>query len=794
MTARAQPYPRPRPWSVTALGLALLGCQKGPAPDPDVIAAPSAYAEIALQLTALIEHEMRDKAIPAIAIGLVDGDQTVWARGFGAADSPTATEANANTLFRIGSVSKLFTDIGIMQLVEKGQLDLDQPIERYLPDFKPANPFGGAVTLRQLMSHRSGLTREPPVGNYFDPSDSSLAHTVASLSTTALWYPPGQRTKYSNAGIATVGYLLERRSGIPFATYLQKAVVDPMGLRSSAFEPTPALGPRLAKATMWTYDERTFPAPTFGLGTSPAGSMYSTVNDLARFAQILFGRGAGPNGRVLEAATLEKMWEPQFAAPGATSGYGLGFRVTRDDGGLTVAHSGAIYGFSTEFAARPDDRLAVIVIATKDGVNDLIRRIRTTALRMLRQKKLGQPIGGIDTTTPVPDSVARRLVGRWIGPRSGYDLSYQRGKLNAWQRDGETRMTLKLLTRDTLVVDDEFSFGPKVVPTGDQLIFGTDTLQRAPYPPLPAVPPAAWQGLIGEYGWDHNVLFILERDAKLTAMIEWFQAYPLKQVNDSTWMFPDDGLYPGERLVFRRDARGRATEVIAASVAWKRRRVGPEDGSAFKIATIKPVAELRRLALAATPPVETGDFRPADLVELVTLDSSIRLDIRYADTTNAFSAKFYDQARAFMQRPAATALVKAHRALRAKGYGLLIHDAYRPWYVSKMFWDATAPANHAFVADPSQGSKHNRGAAVDLTMFELATGQPIVTTGSYDEFSDRSYPFYPAGTARQRWYRDLLREAMEAEGFVVTDTEWWHFDYRDWSKYRIGTQTFDQIH
>ena len=151
---------------------------------------------------------------------------------------------------------------------------------------------------------------------------------------------------------------------------------------------------------------------------------------------------------------------------------------------------------------------------------------------------------------------------------------------------------------------------------------------------------------------------------------------------------------------------------------------------------------------------------------------------------------FYPEARAFLQRPAAEALVRAHRKLKKQGYGLLIHDGYRPWHVTKVFWDATPDDKKMFVADPSQGSRHNRGGAVDLSLYELRTGKPVEMVGSYDEFTDRSYPDYPGGTSLQRWHRDLLREAMESEGFTVYEDEWWHFDYRDWRHYPIGNQPF----
>ena len=233
----------------------------------------------------------------------------------GYADPDKKTPASPETVYRIGSVSKLFTDIGVMQLVERGELDLDAPIQKYLPDFQPHNPFHKDITLRQLMSHRAGLLREPPVGNYFDPSELSLSAMVHSLNDTTLVYPPESHTKYSNAGVATVGYVLEKHSGQPFAGYLRHAVLEPMGLRNSAFQPEPELIARLAKAYMWSYDGLQFQAPKFELGMAPAGCMYSTVLDLGRFLGVLFNQGQGPNGRVLQAATLEKMWTPQFVKP-----------------------------------------------------------------------------------------------------------------------------------------------------------------------------------------------------------------------------------------------------------------------------------------------------------------------------------------------------------------------------------------------------------------------------------------------------------------------------------------------
>jgi len=220
---------------------------------------------------------------------------------------------------------------------------------------------------------------------------------------------------------------------------------------------------------------------------------------------------------------------------------------------------------------------------------------------------------------------------------------------------------------------------------------------------------------------------------------------------------------------------------------------GTISGGVFHVTPVRPVAQLLPLALAATPPAESGDFRPADLVELTRLDPTIRLDIRYAGTHNFLGTPLYSEARAFLQRPAAEALVRVQRSLAAEGYGLLVHDAYRPWYVTWIFWEAMPPQLHKYVADPAVGSRHNRGCAVDLTLYELGSGREVPMPSLYDEPTERAWPSYTGGTAQERAMRDLLRRHMEAEGFTVYEFEWWHFDYRDWQSYRIGNVRFEDI-
>ena len=213
----------------------------------------------------------------------------------------------------------------------------------------------------------------------------------------------------------------------------------------------------------------------------------------------------------------------------------------------------------------------------------------------------------------------------------------------------------------------------------------------------------------------------------------------------------------------------------------------------FRITPLRPIEELRAEALAAQPPREQGAFLKPDLVELIKLDPTVKLDIRYATRNNFLGTPVYTQARAFLQRRAAEALLRAQRELKAHGYGLIIHDGYRPWYVTKIFWDATPVDKRIFVADPAVGSNHNRGCAVDLSLYDLKTGKEVRMPSGYDEMTDRAYADYPGGTADERARRALLREVMEKQGFKVNPEEWWHFDYKDWKQYPILNVRFEDI-
>jgi D-alanyl-D-alanine dipeptidase len=200
----------------------------------------------------------------------------------------------------------------------------------------------------------------------------------------------------------------------------------------------------------------------------------------------------------------------------------------------------------------------------------------------------------------------------------------------------------------------------------------------------------------------------------------------------------------------------------------------------------KPEAKLKPKPKVAT--------LPGNLVELTALDPTIHLDIRYATTNNFTGRQLYNQSRAFLIRPAAEALVRAHRAVRAQGFGLTIFDAYRPWRVTKALWDATPPGSKKnYVANPKKGSKHNRGCAVDLTLHKLATAQLIEMPSGYDEFTARAHRSFTGASAEALAHRDLLEQLMEANGYRGASNEWWHFDFGGWEEYPILDIPFEQL-
>jgi D-alanyl-D-alanine dipeptidase len=321
-----------------------------------------------------------------------------------------------------------------------------------------------------------------------------------------------------------------------------------------------------------------------------------------------------------------------------------------------------------------------------------------------------------------------------------------------------------------------------------------DSLLSEPKPPDA---PAEWKNLLGIYGHTEHTVIVLERNQTLFLRDSKDAEFPMQSSRIPLAESPShSSVILGGCFSISRNEYGAGTSLTTCAdnpQPLTRSDAGADPTHFYRVTPTRPVEDVRAEAFKLAPPEEAGPFRKPDLVELAPLDPAIHLDIRYASGNNFLSTPVYTQARAFMQRPAAEALVRVLHKLQPLGYGLLIHDAYRPWYVTKIFWDATPPEGKIFVADPQKGSKHNRGCAVDLTLYELANGKAVEMPGLYDEMSPRSFPNFSGGTSLQRWHRDLLRRAMESEGFTVNEDEWWHFDYKDWKQYGILNVPFERL-
>ncbi|MDX1953055.1 MAG: serine hydrolase [Verrucomicrobiota bacterium] len=738
------------------------------------------YQPLAEMLETVIKWEMEQKGIDGLSIALVDDQQVVWSRGFGYADREEKKFASADTVYRVGSVSKLFTDLVVMQMVQQGKVSLDTPIERYIPKLRVGNSFGTAITIRQLMSHRAGIVREPPLGSYFDASSPSIASTALSLNSTELIYEPGTETKYSNAGITLLGYLVEQMERRSFDDVVRDAILEPYGMNSSGFVMSERLRRERARGKMWTLHGAQFDAPQFEFGIAPAGNLYSSVNDLAKFMSVLMNKGEHRKQRLLREDLLESMWEVQFAAKGQSNGFGLGFDLWDLEGRRVIGHDGAVYGFATSFNFMPDAKIGVIVAVNKDLANSTTIRISSEAMRGMLAIKAGKPLRKAEQMQALTLEQVNEFKGIYSGTDGRWiDLRQTGTNLYAFNQKGGFVSFLGRIGNQLIIED-----GPELTLTGGVMKIGDRTLRKSSSP-APAVKTELLE-YIGEYGPEHNILYIFEQQGELWALIEWFEFNPLKPAGLDRFKFPETGvMYRGEEILFSRGKDGKVSEAIAGGVVFKRR-----GASGVSWQSTGEISKILKKSLYADPPKEEGEFRKPELVEVKDLDPTLRLDVRYATTNNFLGTRIYETPRVFLQKPAAEALVRAHRSLKKQGYGLLLLDGYCPWYVTKTFWDATPPRYQEFLADPAKGSRHNRGAAIDVTLFDLVSGRAVEMPSEYDEMTARSYPDYIGGTSAQRRGRDILRKALEQEWFTVYPVEWWHFDFKDWKKYPILNQSF----
>ncbi len=535
-----------------------------------VPAAEVDYGPAVGQLRQVIADELQRGILTGVSVALVDGQRTVLCDGFGMADHAREVPATAETVYRVGSISKLFTALAAMQLVEQGKLDIDAPLSKCLPGFRIVVPFENAspITLRQLMCHRSGMVRESPVGGYLDDSQPSIAQSIASLESCVLVNPPNTKTRYSNIGVTIVGQAVAAASGSPFQDYELKHLLEPLGMIHSSWRVDKSIQDQLATGYMRVADgQGSFfhrPAPPFELGTIPAGNLYSSASDMTHFAMMLLAGGATPDGRIIQSETLAQMSTPQLTEN--KTGFGVGFFVGNYGKHRTIQHTGAVYGFSTSIVVLPEPQIAVIVLANEDIVPGPVKSISEAALGLMLQAKTGEPIPPPPATVPMDITDISPLVGRFESAVHWAE-TMQFGEQLVANIAGQPMIlrptgTLTFEAEGRFVHRGKFEFkrNERGEVTGLRALDQDFTKVSGDAPALPA----AWHTYLGSYGPDFIPLVISAHHGHLYAMTENMVDYRLTPVNQTVFKMPE-GLYADEYLVFELDETGRVHTAVLAN-------------------------------------------------------------------------------------------------------------------------------------------------------------------------------------------------------------------------------------
>ncbi|MDZ4699725.1 MAG: serine hydrolase [Rhodothermales bacterium] len=742
-------------------------------------------------LDAFIRHELADKGIPGLSLSLVSGQRVVLERGYGFADPDARTPATPFTVYRVGAVSQAFTTVAVLERQERGLLNLDAPIETYLAEFRPLNPFGHPITLRQILSHQSGLPRESPIGHYFDPTEPTLHATVASLNATSLVYPPETFTKYSNAAFAVAGFVIERVQQKPFEQHL-RAVLDRMDLRRTSFTPRFDLRGKLAQGFQWTYDGRAVSAPLFEPGAAPALSLYTTANDLGRFLTVLFADGKSPYGAILSPAAIEAMWTRPPATARQQTPYGLGFVVSSFGAERRMDIEDSFHGYTARLDILPDSKMGIALTANMANTNAVLERIASYAFALLRAEQAGAPLPAAPVTRRVHPALRDRFGGHYAGPAGEVTISEMAGELYVCQDIRRTRLR-QSITGDSLWTDDRHAHGSIVslLPNGALQLAG-DTYTRRD-PPRPVLHNADLVSYVGVYKNDVHDLFILEREGQLFTLLDWIRYFPLAPDDAASFTFPDEGMFGGETVSFVRDAAGKVVAVTLANMTFERAPDPVYPIAATPLPVPQSLDRLIQEARTASPPVDAANMKPPELVDIAIVDPLLNLDIRYAHNDNILGQAIYEEPRALLQKPVSDALFRVQAAVRRDGYGLIIFDAYQPWHLSRVLWQAAPDSLKHFFAEPSVGSSQNRACAVALNLYDLDSGSPMAMPTEVGALTPEASASYPITDNQLRWNRDFLRTVMEAEGFAVHPYTWWMFEHTGCAGYPILNESFSSI-
>lgn len=377
-------------WAVCVLAVYFLlnGCSSTPVRFETDSCAD--YECVKESISRLVRQEMAKNKVTGLSIALVDDKGLIWAQGFGYADKENNIPATPQTVYRVASISKIFTATAIMQLAEQGRINIDEPLTTYLPEFSIKTRFsgGGRITLRNLMTHHSGLPANIYKG-IFSSNPEHFTKVIKEIKDEYLAYPPDYVYSYSNLGVTLLGGVIERVGGKDYASYMDESILGPVGMDNSSF--FVKAGMKLAKGYKdgdATHD--------LGIRDLPATGLLSSVDDLGRFMQMVIKGGMSGGRQIIKPETLAEMLRPQNTRVPLDMGINIGLGWALDgmgnteikNGGQVVHHGGSLPAFNSQLLILPEQKLGVVVL-TNSSARPAVDIVATEALILALEAKTG---------------------------------------------------------------------------------------------------------------------------------------------------------------------------------------------------------------------------------------------------------------------------------------------------------------------------------------------------------------------------------------------------------------------
>ena len=467
------------------------------------------FARAYERIDAYIAQHLKEAGTPGVALAITSREGLLRVQTYGLADIKTRQPVTPDTLFEIGSISKSFTAICLLQLHEAGKLDFQQPISKYLPWFTVKTKYE-PITVHHLLTHTSGLPRDR------DDIPSS-PFQAAALSERETGYAPGQKYAYSNIGFQTLGYLLEELEGRPSYDVVRSRIIEPLGMKSTETSIRQEMRAKLATGYMPFYDDRPEnPADglvetTYGDYGAGDGAISSTPADLAAYVRMLLNHGAGPRGRLISEESFQLL--TQRTVPTDAHGkefYGYGMRIWEQEGHTLIGHGGGMLGYTSSIKGDLDAGLGVVVFFNGPGSPDKVAEFALRAVRAAQEKRELPALPAPNSDTRVAN--AADYAGIYTSPegkklaivQQGLSLGLiyraeriglvHRGHDSFYASDPDFGLFLLEFGREEKKPDSKEP--PKVV----EVFYGSEWFTNDRYPgPRTFETPKEWQDYVGHY-------------------------------------------------------------------------------------------------------------------------------------------------------------------------------------------------------------------------------------------------------------------------------------------------------